>query len=176
MVSKSFSNASLIITDINEGSDGNNDEKRMFQCFLFAKPGDDDCNYYAFPLTISPVIDSVEMKVIRIDQLPSGNGAKSLSETAPYKPQPLNEYTPEHHELRTDLKPLIIQQPEGPSFQVSAAGQTGHIVKWQKWSFRVGFNYREGMVLYDVSNSPLSFPRQLIIYRSAMMAACCSSA
>lgn len=122
----------------------------MFQCFLFAKPGDADCNYYAFPLTISPVIDALSMKVIRIDQLPTGLDAK-VSDTAPYKVQPLNEYTPEHQSLRTDLKPLNIDQPEGPSFDISRVGETGHIIRWQKWEFRVGFNYREGMVLYDVS-------------------------
>ena len=26
----------------------------------------------------------------------------------------------------------------------------GSLVKWQKWELRVGFNYREGMVLYDI--------------------------
>lgn len=122
----------------------------MFQCFLFAKPGDADCNYYAFPLTISPVIDAITMKVIRIDSLPIGID-NSPSETKPYKVQPLNEYTPEHQELRTDLKPLNIIQPEGTSFEITATGETGQIIKWQSWSFRVGFNYREGMVLYDVS-------------------------
>ena len=35
--------------------------------------------------------------------------------------------------LRTDLKPLEITQPEGPSFTVD-----GNLVRWQKWSFRVG--------------------------------------
>lgn len=122
----------------------------MFQCFLFAKPGDADCNYYAFPLAISPVLDSVAMKVIRIDHMPTGTDC-STTETKPYKVQPLNEYTPEHQKLRTDLKPLNIVQPEGTSFAITSLGETGHTVKWQKWSFMVGFNYREGMVLYDVS-------------------------
>jgi hypothetical protein len=26
----------------------------------------------------------------------------------------------------------------------------GNLVKWQKWEFRVGFNYREGLVLHQV--------------------------
>jgi len=46
---------------------------------------------------------------------------------------------------RTDLKPLEISQPEGPSFQVE-----GHEVRWQKWRFRVGFTPREGLVLHTV--------------------------
>lgn len=46
---------------------------------------------------------------------------------------------------RTGLKPLEITQPDGPSFAVD-----GWTVTWQKWSFRVSFNAREGMVLHDV--------------------------
>jgi primary-amine oxidase len=41
--------------------------------------------------------------------------------------------------VRKDLKPLIITQPEGPSFQID-----GYQITWQKWRFRVGFNVREG--------------------------------
>ena len=46
---------------------------------------------------------------------------------------------------RDDLKPLEIIQPEGPSFTVD-----GWKVSWQKWSFRVSMNAREGMVLHDI--------------------------
>lgn len=58
------------------------------------------------------------------------------------------EYAHDLHgmDLRTDLKPYIVQQPEGPSFST-----TGNLVKWQKWRFRVGFNAREGMVLYNIT-------------------------
>ena len=38
-----------------------------------------------------------------------------------------------------------IVQPEGPSFNV-----TGNHVEWQQWSFHVGFNYREGLVLNHI--------------------------
>lgn len=46
---------------------------------------------------------------------------------------------------REDLKPLEIHQPEGPSFAVD-----GWKVVWQKWSFRVSMNAREGMVLHGI--------------------------
>ncbi|QYN33504.1 primary-amine oxidase [Pseudonocardia sp. DSM 110487] len=46
---------------------------------------------------------------------------------------------------RTDLKPLEITQPEGPSFEVD-----GYEVRWQKWRFRVGFTPREGLVLHTL--------------------------
>lgn len=91
-------------------------------------------------------------KVIRIDQLPTG-ADHSTKETQPYKVQPPNEYVPEYQNLRKDVKPLHVVQPEGASFTVTQAGETGEVVEWQKWSFRVGFNQREGMVLYDVSKN-----------------------
>jgi primary-amine oxidase len=47
--------------------------------------------------------------------------------------------------LRTDLKPLEIVQPEGPSFTVD-----GNYVQWSRWSFRVGFDPYEGLVLHTV--------------------------
>lgn len=43
---------------------------------------------------------------------------------------------------RTSLKPIELTQPEGPSFTVDGAH-----VEWEGWSFRVGFNAREGLVL-----------------------------
>lgn len=47
---------------------------------------------------------------------------------------------------RTDVKPLSIVQPEGPSFTVD-----GWEVSWQNWRFRVGFTPREGLVLHRLS-------------------------
>ena len=123
-------------------------------------PSDADSNHYALPLAISPVIDTVEYKVIRIDLLPTG-ADHTIKETQPYKIQPPNEYTPEHQKLRTDLRPLNVVQPEGASFKVTQAGETGEIIEWQKWSFRVGFNQREGMVLYDVSRLETAVMQQL---------------
>lgn len=56
-----------------------------------------------------------------------------------------NEYLPELQKggLRENLKPLHVSQPEGLSFKVLDQNW----VHWQKWSFRVGFNYREGQSL-----------------------------
>ena len=48
--------------------------------------------------------------------------------------------------MRTDVKPLSIVQPEGPSFTVD-----GWDVSWQNWRFRVGFTPREGLVLHRLS-------------------------
>ena len=47
--------------------------------------------------------------------------------------------------MRTTQKPIEITQREGPSFTVD-----GNLVDWEKWSFRVGFDAREGLVLHQI--------------------------
>lgn len=134
------------------GSDGINDDDRMLQSFLYLRDptnsGEVDSNHYALPLSISPVISTVTKKVIRIDHLPTGKD-NTITGPQPWQPRPGNEYVPEYQTLRPDLKPLQVVQPEGASFSVTQQG-TSNIIEWQKWQFRVGFNQREGMVLYDV--------------------------
>ena len=64
------------------------------------------------------------------------------------KPQVMGEYVPElvpDQRLREDLRPLEISQPEGVSFTLD-----GYQLHWQKWSMRLGFNYREGLVIHCV--------------------------
>ena len=112
-------------------------------------PSELDSNHYAFPLPISPVIECNEYKVIRIDYLPTGSD-NTIHEPRPWQPKAANEYLHDYQNLRTDLKPLRVIQPEGASFSLTSTGETGLIVAWQKWTLRVGYNQREGMVLYDV--------------------------
>lgn len=129
------------------------DDKRVMQCYLYMRDpnnsSEPDSCHYAFPLPISPVVDTVTMKVIRIDVVATGLDEK-VKPLAPWKPVPPNEYIPELNKLRTDLKPLQVVQPEGASFTVEKYAEMGDRLKWQKWDFKVGFNQREGMVLYDV--------------------------
>src|SRR5262249_21928694 len=47
---------------------------------------------------------------------------------------------------RTGLKPLVVQQPNGPSFQI----MNGREVAWQNWRFRVDYSPREGLVLHRI--------------------------
>ena len=47
---------------------------------------------------------------------------------------------------RPGLKPLVISQPEGPSFKID-----GHEVRWQNWVFRFALHPREGPVLHQVA-------------------------
>jgi primary-amine oxidase len=63
---------------------------------------------------------------------------------------------------RTDLKPIEISQPEGPSFTVD-----GDVVSWQNWRFRIGFDAREGLTLHQISFLDAGRERPLI-YRASM--------
>jgi len=124
------------------------------QCFLYMRDpnnsAEEDSCHYAFPLAISPVVDCASLKVIRIDIMPTGLDEK-VKPVEPWQPVPPSEYIPEAHQpQRPDLKPLRVVQPEGASFAVSPFSEMGRLVSWQKWDLKVGFNQREGMVLYDV--------------------------
>merc|ERR1712107_826463 len=68
-------------------------------------------------------------------------------------------YTPTA-EMRRDVRPIVITQPEGPSFTVD-----GYAVNWQKWSLRVGFNGREGLTLHTVHYSDKDRGDRLVAYR-----------
>ena len=126
----------------------------MYQCFMYMRdptnPSHEDSNHYALPLPISPVIETHNYTVTRIDVMPTGTDhtTKPLSQ---FKIHPPNEYTPEHQQMRTDLKPLQVVQPEGASFKVTPMGEGAEIIEWQKWFFRVTFNAREGLIISDVS-------------------------
>jgi len=48
---------------------------------------------------------------------------------------------------RTTQKPIEITQPDGVSFEVT---DDNH-VEWEKWSLDIGFDMREGLVLYNIA-------------------------
>ena len=110
-------------------------ERRIARGLFYLREHDDD-NAYAHPIDgLSVVFDLHDSEVIKVEDeevLPvpreSGNFAAAFQER-----------------WRDDIKPLEVTQPEGPSFQVD-----GWRVRWQKWSFRVGFNQREGLTLHQI--------------------------
>jgi primary-amine oxidase len=78
-------------------------------------------------------------------------------------PPERGSYLPEDNApLRTDLEPLEIVQPEGPSFQVD-----GSLVRWGRWSFRVGFDPYEGLVLHQVTYHEGDRARS-VLYRASV--------
>jgi primary-amine oxidase len=110
--------------------------------FLRSKP---DENGYARPVEgLIAVVDLDRMQVIDVED----HGVVPLP-PAPgnYVPELMVEAgnRPALDRLRDDLKPIVIEQPEGPSFTVD-----GHAVAWQKWRLRIGYTPREGLVLHEV--------------------------
>ncbi|KAH8817084.1 copper amine oxidase-like protein [Xylogone sp. PMI_703] len=137
------------------GPDPDEETRRYFQGLCFAqdtRSGNPDSNFYGYPLPLVPVMDAHTKEIVRIDRLATGGEEDGLSKETTSKDvighcQPA-EYIPEllPGGVRKDLKPLNVIQPEGPSFTVTDES----LVEWQKWRFRVGFNYREGATIHDV--------------------------
>jgi primary-amine oxidase len=130
------------------GSDGMPEsERRQYQVYMFVgESNNPDSNYYARPLAFSPVVDVSQRLVTRIDYIPTGTTHASENDTRPWEYREGNEYVPEALKIRTDVRPLQIAQPEGTSFSIDSE----NVLQWQKWSMRVGFNYREGLLLRDI--------------------------
>jgi primary-amine oxidase len=63
---------------------------------------------------------------------------------------------------RTSLKPIDITQPDGTSFTVN-----DDVVSWENWTFRVGFDPREGLVLHQISLRDGDRVRP-VIYRASL--------
>ncbi|KKZ60866.1 primary-amine oxidase [[Emmonsia] crescens] len=139
------------------GCDDENETRRLFQCYMYmTETNHPQANHYSIPLPFSPVFDSLTHELVRIDYLPTGTD-HSITQTSPWKPVKAVEYAHDllYEPLRTDLKPYIVQQPEGASFSVN-----GNAVHWQKWDFRIGFNCREGLILYGIT-----YDKRNIFYR-----------
>jgi primary-amine oxidase len=133
-----------------DSRDENSPRTSHARVWVRAFPGD---NGYAHPVEgLIPVVDLNKMELMRIED----NGIVPI-------PSISGNYIPElAGPLRTDLKPLEIAQPEGPSFCVN-----GHEVHWQKWSFRVGFTTREGLVLHTLGYEDKGRVRP-ILYRASL--------
>jgi primary-amine oxidase len=92
------------------------------------------------------------MQVIRVEEY----GDWPLPPTA-------GNYSTDHVEnFRSDIKPLLITQPDGPSFSL-----TGNQLNWQNWNLVVGFNAREGLTIHDVRYSDKGRKRP-ILYRASL--------
>jgi primary-amine oxidase len=97
-----------------------------------------NANPYANPLSgLTFVVDMNTMELLDIEETFVGD-----------RPKTMGEYVPAlvpGQQLRSDLEPLEIPQPEGPSFRID-----GNSLEWQRWSMRLGFNPREGLVIHTV--------------------------
>ena len=119
-------------------------------------------NPYAHHLSgLHPVVDLNRMELLDLeDTPPAGDRPEVMGEYLPSLiPSPLRE-----------VKPLHVSQPEGVSFTLD-----GRLLSWQNWRLRLGFNYREGLVLHTVGFADagrvrpvahrLSFAEMVVPYR-----------
>lgn len=74
------------------------------------------------------VIEVIDEEIMPI---PSGNGRYDTEASGP---------------MRTDLLPIEVIQPQGPSFNI-----IGNEIKWQKWTLRVSLHPLEALVLHRVT-------------------------
>jgi len=150
-----ITDTSLVMVDIwSAGNYGSEEDssRRLTRplCFLRVDPTD---NGYARPIEgIRPVVDLNEMKVIRVEEYGQW----------PLPPQAGNYAADRVANQRTDIKPLVITQPEGPSYTLD-----GHLMRWQKWQFVIGFNAREGLTIHDVRYHDQGRARP-ILYRASL--------
>ncbi|KAI1926121.1 peroxisomal copper amine oxidase [Ophidiomyces ophidiicola] len=129
---------------------------RLQQALMYYRPNIDDCQY-SFPLDFCPIFCSETKKFIHIDVPPVRR---------PISRSPPNNYHVDAIEkdggYRKDITPINITQPEGVSFNVN-----GRIIDWQNWSIHVGFNYREGIVLNNITYNDKGTVRP-IFYRLSL--------
>ncbi len=146
---------SLVMVDIWSAGNYGSEEERTRRltrplCFLRSDPTD---NGYARPIEgIRPVVDLNLMQVIRVEEyghwpLPEQSGNYSADRVP---------------NLRSDIKPLVITQPEGPSYSLD-----GHQMSWQKWKFVIGFNAREGLTIHHLRYTDGGRDRS-ILYRGSL--------
>ena len=129
--------------------------------------GSEQGNPYAHHLSgLHPIVDLNRMTLLEIED-------DFDPATSPGLPDVMGEYLPKLiPEPLRHVAPLEISQPAGVSFNLK-----GHELSWQNWQMRLGFNYREGLVLHTVGFRDggrlrpvahrLSFAEMVVPYRDA---------
>ena len=111
--------------------------------FVRAEPGD---NGYARPveglltlvnLDTMSVVEVTDLGVVPLPERPGNYAPATMAAPGNIPSFPAGP--------RTDVRPLDIVQPDGPSFTLD-----GHHLRWQKWDLRIGFTAREGLVLHRI--------------------------
>ncbi len=121
--------------------------------FLLRKESND--NIYAHPIEgLTALVDLNAQCVVEVKD----TGVVPI-------PQTMRNYERQYiKNMREPLKPIVITQPEGVNYTVD-----GWAVNWQRWSFHMSFNPREGLVLHDIRyDDPLTGRVRPICYRASI--------
>lgn len=152
MARRGIEDLSLVSIDLwAPGNTGQADDPthRLMRPQVYVRTGPFD-NRYAHPVEgLMVLVDLDRMAVVEVVDhgvvpVPAGRGN--------YVPELITGQIPGYPDNapmiagpRTDVRPLHITQPDGPSFELDGYGLT-----WQKWHMRVGYSPREGLVLHQV--------------------------
>ena len=141
LAARGFTDMSLILIDVWTYGQAvmpeQHRQRRLGWCDLWARETPDG-NWFAHPISgLKLIVDMNTLELLEIEDHHDYG-----------RPATDGEYIPSVRgtQVRTDLKPLHITQPEGASFTIEGAE-----LKWQNWTMRLGFNYREGPVIYQVT-------------------------
>jgi primary-amine oxidase len=137
-------------------------DRRVGWCDVWVRDADGS-SPYANPITgLHPIVDLNRTELLELEDTGVVERAPTMGEYVPRLVPGLR--------LRDDVKPIEITQPDGVSFALD-----GNLLAWQRWSMRIGFNPREGMVLHTVGYEDdervrpiahrLSFAEMVVPYR-----------
>src|SRR5262245_36850856 len=126
--------------------------QRLCRALTWARAHPSD-NGYAHP--VDGVVTIVDLNALKVVSVEDHRLVPVPAEHGNYTPDAVGRE-------RQDVKPLEIRQPDGPSFAVD-----GHEIRWQKWRFRIGFNYREGLILHTIGYEDGGRERP-ILHRAAL--------
>lgn len=129
-------------------------DRRLAHAMSWVRTSEDD-NGYARPMDGLHVwVDLDQMEVVKVldRETAVDNVVEDLEDA---------KYSEEDRELRKDLKPYNVDQPEGPSWEID-----GRKIEWQNWHIRVGWTPREGLVLYNIGYEEDGEVRD-VIYRAS---------
>ncbi len=119
-------------------------ERRLARPLTFVRSSPTD-NGYARP--VEGLIVTVDLDTMSVLDVVDHGAVTLPAKAGNYYPELMVEpdNVPAFTSVREAMKPIVITQPEGPSFTVD-----GHAVSWANWRLRLGFTPREGLVLHDV--------------------------
>ena len=142
--------------------------RRIGWCDVWFR-GSEQGNPYAHHLTgLHPIVDLNTMELLELEDNDEGGRVPEVSDR-----EAMGEYLPDLLPMRLrEVAPLHISQPAGVGFTLD-----GTLLRWQNWQLRLGFNYREGLVLHQVAFRDtdrlrpvahrLSFAEMVVPYRDA---------
>ncbi|CAG6392446.1 primary-amine oxidase [Streptomyces cocklensis] len=111
--------------------------RRMLRSLTFLRCTESD-NPFAHP--VGGLVADVDLTARRVVRLIDTGAVPVPAECGRYDAESTGP-------ARTDLRPLEITQPEGPSFALD-----GPVLRWQNWRLRLDFNAREGLVLHEITH------------------------